>query len=80
MQTLKEESKTESKRETAGRGKATRRSLQKAKRHELKAAGIDTVKRAKRLKGIDYNAEIPFERKPAPGFSTVVLSGGHSHF
>lgn len=38
------------------------------KRRELKAAGIDTVKRAKRLKGIDYNAEIPFERKPAPGF------------
>ena len=38
------------------------------KRRELKAAGVDTVKRAKRLKGIDYNAEIPFERKPAPGF------------
>lgn len=38
------------------------------KRRELKAAGIETVKRAKRIQGIDYNAEIPFERKPAPGF------------
>lgn len=37
------------------------------KRRELKAAGIDTVKRAKRVKGIDYNAEIPFERKPDGG-------------
>ena len=38
------------------------------KRRELKAAGIETVKRAKRIQGIDYNAEIPFERKPVPGF------------
>lgn len=38
------------------------------KKRELKAAGIETVKRAKRVRGIDYNAEIAFERKPAPGF------------
>jgi pre-mRNA-splicing factor CDC5/CEF1 len=38
------------------------------KRRELKAAGIETVKRAKRIQGIDYNAEIPFEKKAAPGF------------
>eukprot|EP00227_Mantoniella_beaufortii_P014173 CAMPEP_0197595674 /NCGR_PEP_ID=MMETSP1326-20131121/23444_1 /TAXON_ID=1155430 /ORGANISM="Genus nov. species nov., Strain RCC2288" /LENGTH=801 /DNA_ID=CAMNT_0043162063 /DNA_START=186 /DNA_END=2591 /DNA_ORIENTATION=- len=38
------------------------------KRRELKAAGIETVKRAKRIRGIDYNAEIPFEIKPAVGF------------
>ena len=25
------------------------------------------MKRAKRIHGIDYNAEIPFEKKPAPG-------------
>ena len=41
------------------------------KKRELKAAGIETVKRAKRVRGIDYNAEIAFERKPAPGFYDV---------
>ena len=41
------------------------------KKRELKAAGIETVKRAKRTKGLDYNAEIAFERKPAPGFYDV---------
>ena len=41
------------------------------KKRELKAAGIETVKRAKRAKGLDYNAEIAFERKPAPGFYDV---------
>uniref|UniRef100_F7FA97 Cell division cycle 5-like protein n=1 Tax=Monodelphis domestica TaxID=13616 RepID=F7FA97_MONDO len=37
------------------------------KRRELRAAGIDLQKR-KRKRGIDYNAEIPLEKKPAPGF------------
>lgn len=41
------------------------------KRRELKAAGIETVKRAKRVKGMDYNAEIPFERRPLPGVYTT---------
>ncbi len=41
------------------------------KKRELKAAGIETVKRAKRVRGLDYNAEIPFEKKPAPGFYDV---------
>ena len=41
------------------------------KKRELKAAGIETVKRAKRAKGLDYNAEIAFEKKPAPGFYDV---------
>ncbi|EDW04547.1 GH23816 [Drosophila grimshawi] len=37
------------------------------KRRELRAAGIGSGNR-KRIKGIDYNAEIPFEKRPAPGF------------
>ncbi|KAI9141350.1 pre-mRNA splicing factor component-domain-containing protein [Paraphysoderma sedebokerense] len=37
------------------------------KRRELKAAGIDVRERKKR-KGMDFNADIPFEIKPAPGF------------
>ncbi|XP_044499394.1 cell division cycle 5-like protein [Mangifera indica] len=41
------------------------------KRRELKAAGIDTRKRKRKRKGIDYNAEIPFEKKPPPGFFDV---------
>ncbi|XP_068317553.1 cell division cycle 5-like protein [Pyrus communis] len=42
------------------------------KRRELKAAGIDTRQRKRKRKGIDYNAEIPFEKKPPPGFYDVV--------
>uniref|UniRef100_A0A336LTJ0 CSON004489 protein n=1 Tax=Culicoides sonorensis TaxID=179676 RepID=A0A336LTJ0_CULSO len=38
------------------------------KRRELRAAGIGLGNRKRRIKGIDYNAEIPFEKKPAPGF------------
>lgn len=38
------------------------------KRRELRAAGIGVGNRKRRMKGIDYNAEIPFEKKPAPGF------------
>eukprot|EP01027_Heterolobosea_sp_BB2_P010039 GEZU01014776.1.p1 GENE.GEZU01014776.1~~GEZU01014776.1.p1 ORF type:complete len:798 (-),score=239.01 GEZU01014776.1:108-2501(-) len=38
------------------------------KRRELKAAGIEIPARRRKVKGVDYNAEIPFEKKPAPGF------------
>uniref|UniRef100_A0AAQ5XUV3 CDC5 cell division cycle 5-like (S. pombe) n=1 Tax=Amphiprion ocellaris TaxID=80972 RepID=A0AAQ5XUV3_AMPOC len=38
------------------------------KRRELRAAGIDVQKKRKKKRGVDYNAEIPFEKKPAPGF------------
>ncbi|GAB2267517.1 Cell cycle serine/threonine-protein kinase cdc5/MSD2 [Dionaea muscipula] len=41
------------------------------KRRELKAAGIDIRHRKRKRKGIDYNAEIPFEKKPPPGFYDV---------
>ena len=54
--------------------KAREKQLEEARRlaslqkhRELKAAGIETVKRAKRVRGIDYNSEITFERKPIPG-------------
>ncbi|XP_001630383.2 cell division cycle 5-related protein [Nematostella vectensis] len=38
------------------------------KRRELRAAGIDIRKHRKKKRGVDYNAEIPFEKKPASGF------------
>nr|XP_018905545.1 PREDICTED: cell division cycle 5-like protein [Bemisia tabaci] len=38
------------------------------KRRELRAAGIDLAPRHKRKRGVDYNAEIPFEMRPAAGF------------
>ncbi|XP_033996561.1 cell division cycle 5-like protein [Trematomus bernacchii] len=38
------------------------------KRRELRAAGIDAQKKRKKKRGVDYNAEIPFEKKPASGF------------
>ncbi|XP_076155441.1 cell division cycle 5-like protein [Alosa pseudoharengus] len=38
------------------------------KRRELRAAGIDIQKKRKKKRGVDYNAEIPFEKKPALGF------------
>ncbi|GKV12498.1 hypothetical protein SLEP1_g23632 [Rubroshorea leprosula] len=41
------------------------------KRRELKAAGIDTRQRKRKRRGIDYNAEIPFEKRPPPGFFDV---------
>lgn len=41
------------------------------KRRELKAAGIDTRQRKRKRKGIDYNAEIPFEKRPPPGFFDI---------
>ncbi|GJV01113.1 cell division cycle 5-like protein [Tanacetum coccineum] len=41
------------------------------KRRELKAAGIDNRHRKRKRKGIDYNAEIPFEKRPPPCFYDV---------
>ncbi|KAF8394275.1 hypothetical protein HHK36_020482 [Tetracentron sinense] len=41
------------------------------KRRELKAAGIDNRHRKRKRRGIDYNAEIPFEKKPPPGFFDI---------
>jgi len=38
------------------------------KRRELKAAGIELPKQKKKLKGIDYNAEIPFQKNQHLGF------------
>lgn len=35
------------------------------KRRELRAAGINIHKKRKKKRGVDYNAEIPFEKKPA---------------
>mmetsp|Transcript_7720 Transcript_7720/g.25602 ORF Transcript_7720/g.25602 Transcript_7720/m.25602 type:complete len:783 (-) Transcript_7720:84-2432(-) len=55
--------------------KARERQLEEArrlaslqKRRELKAAGIEQRQRFTKKMGIDYNAEIPFEKRPAPGF------------
>nr|XP_051223952.1 cell division cycle 5-like protein isoform X2 [Lolium perenne] len=42
------------------------------KRRELKAAGIDNRHKKRKRKGIDYNAEIPFEKRPPPGFYDTV--------
>ncbi|KAL4337713.1 hypothetical protein S245_040455 [Arachis hypogaea] len=41
------------------------------KKRELKAAGIDVRQRRRKRKGIDYNAEIPFEKRPPPGFYDI---------
>lgn len=38
------------------------------KRRELRAAGIEVREKRRRKRGIDYAAEVPFEKKPAPGF------------
>lgn len=38
------------------------------KRRELKAAGIELPKPRKKMKGMDYNKEIPFQKLPPPGF------------
>ncbi|XP_028172870.1 cell division cycle 5-like protein [Ostrinia nubilalis] len=38
------------------------------KRRELSAAGIAVPIRRKKKRGVDYNAEIPFEKKPSSGF------------
>lgn len=38
------------------------------KRRELRAAGIGVGNRKRKIKGIDYNSEIPFEKQPSRGF------------
>lgn len=38
------------------------------KRRELRAAGIEVRARRKKKRGVDYNAEVPFEKRPALGF------------
>lgn len=38
------------------------------KRRELRAAGIEIAPRQKKKRGVDYNAEIPFEKRPMSGF------------
>ncbi|KPJ18994.1 Cell division cycle 5-like protein [Papilio machaon] len=38
------------------------------KRRELSAAGISVPLRRKKKRGVNYNSEIPFEKKPAAGF------------
>uniref|UniRef100_A0A0B6ZFC9 Uncharacterized protein n=1 Tax=Arion vulgaris TaxID=1028688 RepID=A0A0B6ZFC9_9EUPU len=38
------------------------------KRRELRAAGIAVKQKRRRKRGVDYNTEIPFEKKPAVGF------------
>lgn len=45
-----------------------RRLAQLQKKRELKAAGIELRGKERRNRGIDYSAEVAFERKPAPGF------------
>ncbi|KAK8845470.1 pre-mRNA-splicing factor CEF1 [Kwoniella newhampshirensis] len=57
--------------------KARERQLEEAKRltflqkkRELKAAGIN-LRPKKKKNGMDYNADIPFEKQPAPGFYDV---------
>lgn len=38
------------------------------KRRELRAAGIEVNSRRKKKRGVDYNEEVPFEKRPALGF------------
>ncbi|KAL4708323.1 hypothetical protein ACJJTC_007729 [Scirpophaga incertulas] len=38
------------------------------KKRELSAAGIAVPHRRKKKRGVDYNSEIPFEKRPAAGF------------
>ncbi|KAJ3693037.1 hypothetical protein LUZ60_012132 [Juncus effusus] len=42
------------------------------KRRELEAAGIGTSKRKRKRRRIDYNLEIPFEKRPPPGLYDTV--------
>lgn len=41
------------------------------KRRELRAAGIKLAPRHRKKRGVDYNREIPFEKRPAPGFYDI---------
>ncbi|GKB30573.1 cell division cycle 5-like protein [Tanacetum coccineum] len=58
--------------------KAREKQLEEARRlmslqrmRELKAVGFDHRLRKKQSKGIDYHAEIPFEKRPPPGLYDV---------
>jgi len=42
------------------------------KRRELKAAGIQVHMKKKKKRGIDYNKEVPFQKKPPPGFFNIL--------
>ncbi|SPC67798.1 related to CEF1 - required during G2/M transition [Ustilago sp. UG-2017b] len=65
--------------------KARERALEEArrlamlqKRRELKAAGI-TIKQKPKKGVIDYNADIPYEKKPLPGFYDTGLEASKSY-
>jgi len=42
------------------------------KRRELKAAGIDMAQRKRKVRGVDYNTEIPFQKTAPAGFYDIV--------
>lgn len=42
------------------------------KRRELKAAGIDMAQRKRKVRGVDYNTEIPFQKTAPAGFHDTV--------
>lgn len=49
----------------------------------MKAAGINVARKGRKKRGVDYNEEIPFEKKPAPGFhdtSQEVFDPSHPDF
>lgn len=48
------------------------------KRREIKAAGLEAFQRQRKQRGIDYNAEIAFEKKPPPGFFDTSAEDKHS--
>lgn len=65
--------------------KARERALEEArrlamlqKRRELKAAGI-TMKQKPKKGAVDYNADIPFEKKPLPGFYDTSAEASKSY-
>ena len=43
------------------------------KRRELKAAGIEMAQRSRRVRGVDYNTEIPFQKVPLLLWRSPVL-------
>merc|ERR1712187_368083 len=49
-----------------------RRLAQLQKKRELKAAGIDVISCWKIKKEMDYNKEVPFERKPPKGLENIL--------
>merc|ERR1712187_833135 len=48
-----------------------RRLAQLQKKRELKAAGVDVISCWKTKKEMDYNKEVPFERKPPKGLANI---------